>query len=74
MSRVKRREFITLLSGEAATGPLAARAQQSAMLVVRFLNTQSAAKFAHMLSGFIRDCARPGSSKVRTSRSNIAAL
>ena len=48
---MRRREFITLL-GSVAVWPLQARAQQTALPAVGFLNTVSAVPFARMADGF----------------------
>jgi putative ABC transport system substrate-binding protein len=52
MSDVRRREFIALLAGGAVAWPRAARAQQSALPVIGFLNGASPQTYAPYLAAF----------------------
>jgi putative ABC transport system substrate-binding protein len=62
---VKRRDFITLLSGAAVTWPVTASAQRPAMPVIGFLNVGSPETFAPYVVAFQRGLAEVGYSEGR---------
>jgi putative ABC transport system substrate-binding protein len=57
---MKRREFITLLGGAAATWPFAARSQQGSVPVVGFLHSASAQSYEQQVKAFLAGLAKAG--------------
>ena len=63
---MRRREFITLIGGTAASWPLGARAQQGSMPVVGFMQILSEAVAKPTTNGFLKGLAKRGLSKTKT--------
>src|SRR5947209_7484982 len=60
MFDLRRREFITLIGGVAASWPLAARGQQPAIPVIGYLSARSREDTSHLIAAFQRGLAENG--------------
>jgi putative ABC transport system substrate-binding protein len=57
---MRRREFISFIAGAAAVWPVAARAQQSAMPVIGFLQEPDVSTTSHLVTAFRQGLAEAG--------------